>query len=134
MSAAGIVALVVRYGMVLLFLPFSALDKVLNFDGAVGQAQEVFKPRRLAVAVLLMGLAIEIVCTLGVVSGLADRACAFVIAGYLYRTAIIRTWDRNHRTVVPEIIATGLRGLAHNDCTWRIKAATGIAIVMACPR
>ena len=55
-SAAAIVALVVRYGMVMLFLPFSALDKVLDFDHAVKQAQEVFKPRPLAVAVLLIGL------------------------------------------------------------------------------
>ena len=36
-----------------------------------------------------MGLAIEIVCTLGVVSGLADRACAFVIAGYCAATALL---------------------------------------------
>ena len=89
MNAAAIVALLVRYGMVMLFLPFSALDKVLNFNGAVAQAQEVFKPRSLAVGVLLIGLAIEIVCTLGVVSGFADRACAFVIASYCAATAIL---------------------------------------------
>ena len=89
MSAAAVAALVVRYGMVMLFLPFSALDKVLNFDGAVAQAQEVFKPRTLAVVVLLIGLAVEIVCTLGVVSGLADRACAFLIAGYCAVTAML---------------------------------------------
>lgn len=94
MSGAGLAALAVRYGMVVLFLPFSALDKVLNFQGAVGQAQEVFKPRRLAVAVLMTGLAIEVVCTLGVVTGLADRACALVIAGYCAATAILykRFW------------------------------------------
>lgn len=94
MSSSAIVALVVRYGMVLLFLPFSALDKLLGFDHAVTQAQEVFKPRALAVVVLLIGLGIEIVCTLGVVSGLADRACAVVIAGYCAATALLykRFW------------------------------------------
>ena len=35
----------------------------------------------------MIGLAIEIVCTLGVVSGVADRASAFIIAGYCAATA-----------------------------------------------
>lgn len=47
MTTAAIVALVVRYGLVVLFLPFSALDKIVGFEGAVKQAQEVFKPRPL---------------------------------------------------------------------------------------
>ena len=82
-------ALVVRYGMVLLFLPFSALDKVLGFNHAVTQAEEVFRPRALAVIVLLVGLGIEVICTLGVVTGIADRACAFIIAGYCAATAVL---------------------------------------------
>lgn len=89
MSAAAIAALVVRYGLVMLFLPFSAADKVLGFDHAVAQAQQVFKPRPLAVIVLLTGLAIEIVCSLGVVTGIADRAAALVIAGYCAATAVL---------------------------------------------
>ncbi len=89
MTGAAIVALVVRYGMVMLFLPFSALDKVLSFDHAVSQAQQVFKPHPLAVAMILIGLFVEIVCTAGVVGGIADRACAFVIAGYCAVTALL---------------------------------------------
>ena len=89
MSTAAIVALVVRYGLVLLFLPFSALDKILGFDHAVGQAQQVFKPRPLAILVILIGLTIEIVCTLGVVTGIADRASAVIIAGYCALTALL---------------------------------------------
>ena len=94
MSAAAIAALVVRYGLVILFLPFSALDKVLGFDHAVKQAQQVVKPRPLAIAVLMTGLAVEIVCSLGVVSGVADRAAAFVLAGYCAATALLykRFW------------------------------------------
>jgi putative oxidoreductase len=93
-TAAAIVALIVRCGLVLLFLPFSALDKVLNFDGAVKQAREVFKPRALGVAVILLGLAIEIFMSLGVVTGWADRAAALVIAGYCAITAVLykRFW------------------------------------------
>ncbi len=89
MTAAAIAALIVRYGLVMLFLPFSALDKILSFEHAVGQAQQVFKPRSLAIVVILIGLGIEIVCTLGVVTGIADRASALVIAGYCAITAIL---------------------------------------------
>ena len=94
MTSAEVAALLVRYGMVMLFMPFSALDKILGFDHAVRQAQEVFRPRALAVAVLLAGLFIEIVCTLGVVTGTADRAAAFLIAGYCAATAVLykRFW------------------------------------------
>ena len=89
MSVALAAAFVVRGGLVLLFLPFSALDKVLGFGNALKQARQVFKAPPLAIAVLLVGLFIEVVMTLGVVSGVADRLCAFVIAGYCAMTALL---------------------------------------------
>jgi putative oxidoreductase len=89
MTIATMVALAVRCGLVLLFLPFSALDKIFSFSHAVKQAQEVFKPRPLAVIIILTGLFIEIACSLGVASGFADRACALVIAGYCALTAVL---------------------------------------------
>ncbi len=89
MTAAMIAALVVRYGVVMLFLPFSAIDKILGFDHAVRQAQQIFKPRPLAIVVILIGLAVELFCTLGVVTGIADRAAAFILAGYCAVTAIL---------------------------------------------
>lgn len=94
MSLESAVALTVRLGLVMLFLPFSALDKLLGFDDAVSQAQEVFKPQALAATVLLCGLAIEIFCSLGIVSGVADRASAFILAGYCAATALLykRFW------------------------------------------
>ena len=94
MSTAAIATLIVRYGLVMLFLPFSALDKILGFEGAVKQAQEVFKPRPIAVAVLMCGLGIEVVMSLGVVTGYADRLAALVMAGYCAATAILykRFW------------------------------------------
>ena len=94
MSTVAIVALIVRYGLVMLFLPFSALDKILGFDGAVNQAQEVFRPRALAVAVLLCGLGIEVIMSLGVVTGYADRLAALIMAAYCAATAILykRFW------------------------------------------
>jgi putative oxidoreductase len=96
MSAAAIVELMVRYGLVMLFLPFSALDKVVGFEGAVRQAQEVFASRHLAALVLTCGIAIEIFMSLGVVTGIADRACALGLAGYCAATAVLfkRFWAR----------------------------------------
>lgn len=89
MTAAAVITLVVRYGLVMLFLPFSALDKIMGFAHAVRQAQQVFKPRPFAIIVILVGLGIEILCALGVVTGIADRAAALVLAGYCAVTAIL---------------------------------------------
>ncbi len=95
MSTTAVVALIVRYGLVVLFLPFSALDKVIGFRGAVKQAQEVFRPRALAAAVLMCGLAIEVIMSLGVVTGIADRMAALVLAAYCAATAVLykRFWQ-----------------------------------------
>lgn len=89
MTAAHITAFAARCGLVLLFLPFSALDKVFGFQHAVSQAQRVFKPRPLAIAVLLFGLAIEVFMSLGVITGIADRACALVLTSYCIATAVL---------------------------------------------
>ncbi|WP_300117534.1 DoxX family protein [Sphingobium sp.] len=89
MSTAAIAALIVRYGIVMLFLPFSALDKIFSFDHAVRQAQQMFSPRPLAITMLMIGLSIEIVCSGAIVLGIADRAAAFVVAGYCALTAIL---------------------------------------------
>jgi putative oxidoreductase len=91
-SSAATAALVVRCGLVLLFLPFSALDKVLNFEGAVRQASETFSWRPLAILAILCGLAIEVFMSIGIVTGIADRACALVMAVYCAVTAIL--WKR----------------------------------------
>jgi putative oxidoreductase len=95
MSTAAIAALGVRCGLVVLFLPFSALDKIIGFRAAVQQAQEVFRPRPLAVAVLMCGLAIEVIMSLGVVTGIADRLAALVLAAYCAATAVLykRFWE-----------------------------------------
>ena len=94
MSTQAVVALIVRYVLVMLFLPFSALDKVVGFEGAVRQAQEVFNPRPRATAVLMCGLAIEVIMSLGVVTGFADRMAGLIMAAYCAATAVLykRFW------------------------------------------
>lgn len=89
MSAAAATVLVARLMLVALFMPSSVIDKTFGFAHAVRQAQEVFKPRAFAVGAILVGLVVELACSLGVVTGVADRACACVIAGFCMLTAIL---------------------------------------------
>lgn len=78
--------------LVLLFLPFSALDKVLNFSDAQAQAALALHNRTLSRLAIISGLCIEVVMSLGVVSGIADRAAALVLATYCMATALL--WKR----------------------------------------
>ena len=95
MTTDQIVILLVRYGLVVLFFPASALDKILNFKGAVQQAKQVFSADTVATALILVGLGVELVMPLGILSGIADRLAAFVMAGYCAVTAVLfkRFWE-----------------------------------------
>jgi putative oxidoreductase len=89
MTLSIVLTAAIRIVLVLLFLPFSALDKILNFRGAVAQAREACPSKAIAVGLIVVGLAVEVFMSLGVVTGLADRACAFVLAGYCGVTALL---------------------------------------------
>jgi putative oxidoreductase len=82
-------ALVIRIFLVSLFLPFSALDKVLDFRSALAQAREAVPNRTAATGLILAGLFVEVFMSAGVVSGIADRVSAFVLAGYCGATALV---------------------------------------------
>ena len=91
----SLVALCVRYLLVVLFFPFSALDKIINFKGAVGQAKELVPGAGPATAMILTGLAVEIFMPLGILTGVADRLAAFIMAGYCGVTALLwKQWWR----------------------------------------
>jgi putative oxidoreductase len=75
--------------LVLLFLPFSALDKVLNFADAEAQAARSFQNRTLSRLAILLGFCIEVVMSMGILSGIADRAAAFILAVYCAATALL---------------------------------------------
>src|SRR6202011_5952909 len=53
-------ALAIRAVLVLLFLPFSALDKVLDFRSAVAQAREEVPNKAAATALIMVGLFVEV--------------------------------------------------------------------------
>ena len=83
------VVFVARCLLVCLFLPFSALDKILNFKAAVGQASEAIPNAALARALILVGLAVEVFGSLAILTGVADRLAAFLLAGYCIVTALL---------------------------------------------
>ena len=84
-----LIAFAVRLLLVALFLPFSALDKVLEFGAAVDQARESIAAKPLAVLAIGVGLFVEVVMSLAILTGVADRMAAFVLAGYCVVTALL---------------------------------------------
>jgi putative oxidoreductase len=91
-----LLAFLARLALVGLFLPFSALDKVLNFGAAVGQAGQAVASPGLARLLIFAGLFVEVVMSLCVLTGIADRAAAVVLAGYCAVTAVLwkQFWRR----------------------------------------
>ena len=75
-----------------LFLPFSALDKMINFGAAVTQAQQAVAGRRLATLLILAGFSVEVVMSAAILTGVCDRLAAFILAGYCAATALL--WKR----------------------------------------
>ncbi|HEY7930409.1 MAG TPA: DoxX family protein [Steroidobacteraceae bacterium] len=89
----SIVAIAIaRCLLVLLFLPFSALDKLLNFEAAVGQAAQATSSRPLATLLIIGGFSIEVLMSLAVLAGVFDRLAALVLALYCILTALL--WKR----------------------------------------
>jgi putative oxidoreductase len=83
------IAFLVRMLLVALFLPFSALDKILEFDGAVAQAHESFPSMAVARIAIVAGLCVEVFMSLAVLTGTGDRLGALVLAGYCMVTALL---------------------------------------------
>lgn len=95
MEPSRVTELAIRYLLVSLFFPFSALDKTLNFNGAVAQAKEMVPADKPARAMILAGLAVEVVMPVAIMTGKLDRLAALVMAGYCGATAVMfkRFWE-----------------------------------------
>ena len=78
--------------LVVLFLPFSALDKILNAKAAVRQAAQLVPARSFARILILGGVGVEVVMSLAVLTGIVDRLAGFILAGYCIVTALL--WKR----------------------------------------
>lgn len=98
-----LVVFVARALLVLLFLPFSALDKILNFKQAVGQASEAVPNRSFAIIVIFAGIGVEALMSSAVLIGVADRMAALVLAFYCVVTALL--WKQFWKT--PDFRLTG---------------------------
>jgi putative oxidoreductase len=88
--------LVERCLLVALFLPFSALDKLLNYQAAVDQAAQAVRLRPLAALLILSGLMIEVLMSVAILTGVADRFAALILALYCMVTALL--WKQFWRT------------------------------------
>jgi putative oxidoreductase len=83
------IAFLARCLLVLIFLPFSALDKLLNYKDAVRQASEATVSARLAKTLIVAGFVIEVVMSSAILTGIADRLAAFIMAFYCLITALL---------------------------------------------
>ena len=75
--------------LVLLFFPFSATDKILNFNQAVAQAGQATRRRPIARLLIVMGMGVEICMSLAILTGFADRMAALILAVYCIITALL---------------------------------------------
>ena len=107
-----IAVLLARCLLVALFLPFSALDKVLNFGAATDQAQQAVSSRLAARLFILAGLSIEIMCSAAILTGIADRLGGFILGLYCLVTALL--WKQFWRS--PGFRLSGSGG--HREMFW----------------
>jgi putative oxidoreductase len=84
-----VVVFAARCLIIMLFLPFSALDKILNYKAALGEAAQVMPARSIAATVIFAGFIVEVVMSLAILSGVADRLAAVILAGYCVATALL---------------------------------------------
>ncbi len=85
----ALATLATRYLLVSLFFPFSALDKIINFEGAVKQAETLLPEPVPAKGMILTGLLVETVMPAAILTGVADRMAALVMAGYCGATGVL---------------------------------------------
>lgn len=83
-----LVPLVARICLVILF-PFSALDKIFDWNGALTQAKSSFLPTTTAPVLLVLAIVVELVTPFCIVIGWHDRLAAFVLAGFCVVSALL---------------------------------------------
>lgn len=78
--------LLIRLFLVVLF-PFSALDKMFNWQGALKQANSSFLPG--GPVLLVLGMSLELLGPACILSGWHDRLAAFLLGLYCIVTALL---------------------------------------------
>lgn len=82
-------AFLIRFGLVALFLPFSAYYVLIDFAGARSHAMTLGVGRTMASLMMVTALFIEVVMSLGILTGVADRLAAIVLAVFCVMTALL---------------------------------------------
>lgn len=80
------IPLLIRICLVVLF-PFSALDKIINWNDALKQANSSFLPG--GPVLLILGMLLELIGSACIIAGWHDRLAAFLLAGYCAVTAVL---------------------------------------------
>jgi putative oxidoreductase len=110
-----------RVLLIALFLPFSALDKVLNTRMAVGQAATAVRSPVLARTLIAVGGVVEVTMSLAILTGFADRLAALILGGYCLVTAFV--WKQFWKT--PDC---RLQGISHGrELFWDFLKNIGLA-------
>lgn len=81
-----LIPFLIRLCLVVLF-PFSALDKIFDWNGALTQAKSSFLPG--APVLLLLGIMVELITPVCILVGWHDRLAAFVLADFCIITALL---------------------------------------------
>ncbi len=123
------IEIIIRCLLVFLFLPFSALDKLLNFQQAVDQASHVMSNPIVAKLLIACGFCVEVSMSAAILSGVADRLAAVILAFYCIATALL--WKQFWRA--PDFRLKGIsRG---RDTFWdflKNLALAGGFLLLAC--
>ena len=94
MTAFDLAAFAIRLAMVALFLPFSAWYILADFRGARDHAASLGVGRGIGAAMMIGALAVEILASLALLAGVADRLAALALAAFCVATAVLykRFW------------------------------------------
>lgn len=84
-----VLTFLIRFALVALFFPLSALDKIADFDGAEEQAMTIGVPRWEGAAMIAAALIIELSMSLCVLTGIFDRGAGLILAAYCVATAFL---------------------------------------------
>jgi putative oxidoreductase len=80
------IQMLARFFLVVMF-PFSALDKIINYQDALKQATSSFLPG--GKVLLVLAIIVEVVTPVCIVIAWHDRLAAFVLAGFCAITALL---------------------------------------------
>ncbi|MEO8714136.1 MAG: DoxX family protein [Acetobacteraceae bacterium] len=84
----GAVSVLARLCLVVLF-PFSAVDKIVHWNGGLKQARSTVPVGEAAVPMLAAAIVVEAVTPVCIVTGRHDRLAALVLAGFCVATGAL---------------------------------------------